>query len=86
MLSVSHEIKELLMLKLRSMMEDVAEELFGSFLPKIEAQASCTQWNPIGCCGASNEQWHLRRYCWPPVDGCDQHTGECNLCTGICGT
>jgi len=32
------------MLRLRSMMEDVAERLFGRFLPHVEAKATCGQW------------------------------------------
>ncbi|MFO7537378.1 MAG: hypothetical protein R6X32_04875 [Chloroflexota bacterium] len=32
------------MLKLRLMMEDVAEKFFGRFLPQTEAQANCWMW------------------------------------------
>jgi hypothetical protein len=37
------------MLKLRSAMEDVAEKLFGRFLPQVEAKANDCQWR-YGCC------------------------------------
>jgi hypothetical protein len=67
------------MLKLRLMMEDVAEKLFGRFLPQVEAQANehcdpCTPWEVYGCC-----DWQIqeRRYCW----GCQQ---EQYRCTGHC--
>jgi hypothetical protein len=54
------------MLKLRSMMEDMAEKLFGQFLPQVKAQADdhdCAPWEPSGCCGPNLDQWEWKRYC-----------------------
>jgi hypothetical protein len=71
------------MFKLRSMMEDVAEKLFGRLLPQVEARAghNCTPWEPDGCCGPTLGQFQLKRYC--PPDG--QHGGHWQEnCTGIC--
>jgi hypothetical protein len=64
------------MFKLRSTMEDVAEKLFGRFLPHVEAQAQddCGEWNIIigQCCP---EPWGNRtwRSCpWGEVQyGCN---------------
>jgi hypothetical protein len=64
------------MLKLRSMMEDVAEKLLGRFLPQIEAEAMCSYWEErnvyTGCC---------------PSDACGYlvQKRECNPCVGWCG-
>lgn len=69
------------MLKLRSMMENIAEKLFGRFLPEVEAQASCTEWEPIGCCGPFNGQWNFRRWCYPHQPPCSP---MCTMCIGIC--
>jgi hypothetical protein len=42
------------MFKLRSMMEDVAEKLFGRFLPQVKAQADDCQWK-YGCCNGGSK-------------------------------
>jgi hypothetical protein len=67
------------MLKLRSMMEGVAEKLFGRFLPLIEVKASCSGWQLDGCCGWY-EQSRLRRWCPqnPPGEEWEE------ICTGHC--
>lgn len=66
------------MFKLRSMMEDVAEKLFGQLLPQVEARAvscqDCTTWEYAGCCGI---QKRSRRYCWD----CQQEQYKCE---GFC--
>lgn len=68
------------MVKLRSMIEDVAEKLFGRFLPQIEAQASCSGWEPDGCCPV--DKWQFKQYCFPHPPGCPG--GWCYSCTGVC--
>jgi hypothetical protein len=71
------------MLKLRSMMEDMAEKLFGRFLPQVKAQAhgsGCAAWEPVGCCGPNLDQWDFKQYC--PFPEPHWHTN----CSGICPT
>jgi hypothetical protein len=51
------------MLKLRSIMENVAEELFSRFLPQIDAQASCWMWEyktvpTCHCCSVNYRRGH----------------------------
>jgi hypothetical protein len=67
------------MLKLRLRMEDVAEKLFGRFLPQVEVQANdCQPWELKGCCGYLNlEHSYFTRVC-PPGQG------PPTMCTGIC--
>jgi hypothetical protein len=72
------------MLKLRLMMEDVAEKLFGRLLPQVEAQASCNcssqPWVPDGCCPGGAQQY-LYRIC---KDSNNHSCGFEDMCTGIC--
>lgn len=42
------------MLKLRSMMEGVAEKLFGGFLPQVKVQASDCYWT-YDCCEGNSK-------------------------------
>lgn len=65
------------MFKLRSMMEDVAEKLFGRFLPEVEAQASnCPTYHFNGCCGPQFSMASVN------IIWCDGTQSP--DCTGIC--
>ena len=65
------------MLKLRSMIEDVAERLFGQFLPQVQAGASNCEWVFTGCCGHDGNSAAGAEKC----DG--QFTGN-TFCDGLC--
>jgi hypothetical protein len=67
------------MLKLRSMMEDMAEKLFGRYVPQVRAQASNCEWQFVGCCGDQGSKIFLSLVCG------GSHTGHTS-CEGICPT
>lgn len=66
------------MLKLRLMMENVAEKFFGRFLPQLKAQAMCSYWEYRyifdGHCCSINFRFARR-----------EEKRECNPCLDWCG-
>jgi hypothetical protein len=69
------------MFKLRSMMEDVAEKLFGRFLPEVEAKASHCDYILLGCC-ENGTKMSYQEVCW---DAAHQNViSSTNYCDGIC--
>lgn len=64
------------MKKLNKLVEAVVEKTVGRFLPEVEAEATCSSWEFVGCCGPGNSQARSRRYC--PGQGFEY------ICTGLC--
>lgn len=66
------------MFKLRSMMEDVAEKLFGRLLPQVEARADHCPWYYAGCCeGGTKKLTH--EYCNGVFTGHTKCEGSCPI-------
>jgi hypothetical protein len=66
------------MLKLRSMMEDVAEKLFSRLLPQVEARADHCTWEYIGCCDGGTKK-HTREICDSGPTGHTKCEGSCPI-------
>lgn len=63
----------------RSIIQNLAERVFGRLLPQVKARADCSSWEPVGCCGPLLDQWEFKRYCYPP--------GQWEYsCSGPCAT
>ena len=65
------------MLKLRSMMENVAEKTFGRLLPQVRAQAGGCVWIFAGCCGPGNSQTLMVEECDHAMTGNWSCAGNC---------
>jgi hypothetical protein len=73
-------------LKLRSILEDVAEKWLGRFLPQVEAlaHAGCHTTH-LGCCGSGFAEWAYAVTCYADANHTqvESHTYYCDT---ICPT
>lgn len=65
------------MLKLRSMIEDMAEKLLGRYLPQVEAHAGGCIWLYDGCCGVGGTQKRTIEVCNGIPTGNSKCEGHC---------